>query len=295
VPGEIPRYDEAFWRSLLKRGYFAGRKIRIDIRATGQHLERGPELTAELVRLDVDVIFAVPGVLAKAAQLAVRGANKTTPIVFGPEPDPVGFGFVASLAHPGGNMTGLAFINPEFDAKRLQILKEAFPRISRVAYLTNPTAYPGYFLKATSVMETAARTIGIQLKTFRVNTPQELKQTFTKITRMRAEAMVVSSSPPFTNESRQIVDYVAKRRLPAIYGDTIFVEDGGLMFYGTPFADWKRHAAEIVAKILKGANPGDIPVEQPTTFKLIINLKAAKALGLTIPLPLIGRADEVIE
>ena len=294
VPGEIPRYDEASWRALLKRGHFVGQKIRIELRATDGHFERAPQLTAELVHLDVDVIFAIPAAFAKAAQQAVRSANKTTPIVFGPEPDPVGFGFVASLAHPGGNMTGLAFIDPEFDAKCLQILKEAFPRISRVAYLTSPAIYPGYSLKAISVMEAAARTIGIQLETFRINTPQELKETFTEITRRRAEAIVVSSSPPFTNERRQIVDYVAKRRLPAIYGDAIFVEDGGLMFYGTSFADWKRHAAEIVAKILKGANPGDIPVEQPTTFKLIINLKTAKALGLTIPEPIVLRADEVI-
>jgi ABC transporter substrate binding protein len=137
VPGEIPRYDDVFWRGLLKRGYFAGQKIRIEVRATNGDFERAPELTAELVRLNVDVIFAIPALLAKAAQQAVQNANKTTPIVFGPEYDPVGIGLVASLARPGGKMTGLALTDPEFEVKRLQILKEAFPRISSAAYLTN--------------------------------------------------------------------------------------------------------------------------------------------------------------
>ena len=295
VPGEIPRYDEAFWRSLVRRGYFAGQKIRIEVRATGGHFERAPELTAELVRLDVDVIFAVPAVLAKAAQQSVQNANKATPIVFGTEPDPVGFGLVDSLDRPGGNMTGLASTDAEFETKRLQILKEAFPRISRVAYLINPTWYPQYLLKFKSEMDTAARAMGIRLDTYEVNTLERLTNAFAEISRRRTEAMVVSFSPLFVIERRRIVDFVAMRRLPAIYGDAILVEDGGLMFYGTPIADGMGYAATLVAKILRGAKPADIPVEQPTTFKLIINLKTARALGLTIPKEVVFRADEVIQ
>jgi putative tryptophan/tyrosine transport system substrate-binding protein len=294
VPGEIPRYDDALWRGLLKRGYFAGQKIRIEARATNGHFERAPELTAELVRLNVDVIFAVPARLAKAAQQAVQNANKAIPIVFGPQYDPVAFGLVASLARPGGNMTGLGFIDPEFEAKRLEILKEAFPQISRVAYLTNPAWYPDYFLKSTPVMEAAARAMGMRLETFEVNTPKDLEDAFAEITRRGAEAIVLSLNPLFVAERQRIMDLVAERRLPATYGDAIFVEEGGLMFYGTPFAPWMRHAAALVAKILRGANPADIPVEQPTTFKLIINLKTARALGLTIPNEVLFRADEVI-
>lgn len=294
VPGEIPRYDEAFWQSLVKRGYFAGQKIRIEVRATGGHFERAPELTAELVRLDVDVIFAVPAVLAKAAQQAVQNANKATPIVFGTEPDPVGSGLVDSLARPGGNMTGLASTDAEFETKRLQILKEAFPRISRVAYLINPTWYPQYLLKFKSEMDTAARAMGVRLDTYEVNTLESLTNAFAEISRRRTEAMVVSFSPVLVIERRRIVDFVAKRRLPAIYGDAIFVEDGGLMFYGTPNADGMGYAATLVAKILRGANPADIPVERATTFKFIINLKTARALGLTIPTEILSRADQVI-
>ena len=294
LPGEIPRYDAASWQGLVKRGYFEGQRIRIEIRATGGQFERAPELTAELVRLNVDAIFAIPALFAKAAQQAVQNANKTIPIVFGPEFDPVGSGFVTSLARPGGNMTGLGMVDPEFEAKRLEILKEAFPQISRVAYLTSPLSYRGYFLKSTPVMETAARGMGIRLQTFEVNTAKDLKNAFAKITRGRAEAIVVSFAALFLTERQRIVDFAATRRLPAIYGDAIFVEDGGLMFYGTPFADWKRHGAALVAKILKGANPADIPVEQPTTYKLVINLKTARALGLTIPNEMLSRADQVI-
>lgn len=294
MPGEIPRYDDAFWRGLLKRGYFAGQKIRIEVRATNGHFERAPELTAELVRLNVDVIFAIPALFARAAQQAVQNANKAIPIVFGPEYDPVGLGLVASLARPGGNITGLAWTHPEFEAKRLEILKEAFPRISRVAYLTNPAWNPQYFLKSTPVMETAAGEMGIRLETFEVNAANDLKNTFAEINRRRVEAIVLSGSPLFVAERQRIIELVAERRLPATYGDAIFVEQGGLMFYGAPYADWKRHAAALVAKILRGANPGDIPVEQPTTFKLIINLKTARALGFTISNEFVSRADQVI-
>jgi putative ABC transport system substrate-binding protein len=294
LPGEIKSYDDASWRSLLKRGYFAGRRIRIEIRGTGPNLERAPQLAAELVRLNVDAIFAIPARFALAAKQAVRNANKATPIVFGPEYDPVRFGLVASLAQPGGNMTGLAFTDPEFEVKRLEILKESFPRISRVAYLTNPAWYPNYFLKSKSVMEAAARSMGLRLETVEVDSAQRLNDAFAEISRARTEAIVVSFAPLFLAERQRIIELIAERRLPTMYADAIFVEDGGLMFYGPPFADWKRHAAALVAKILRGADPATIPVEQPTNFKLVINLRAAKALGLTIPNEILQRADQVI-
>jgi putative tryptophan/tyrosine transport system substrate-binding protein len=295
VPGEIPHYDKAYWRDLLKRGYFSGQKIRIEVRATGEDFERAPQLAAELVSLNVDVIFAIPALLAQASQQAVQNANKSIPIVFGPEYDPVGSGLVDSLARPPRSMTGLAFTDPEFEAKRLQILKEAFPRISRVAYLTDPAWYPQYVKKSKSEMETAARALGVRLQTIEINTPKGLKDALAEITRARADAIIMSASPLFLTERQPIVDFAAKHRLPTMYPDAIFVEDGGLMFYGAPIAEWKRHAAAIVAKILKGANPADIPIEQPTTFKLIINLKTARALRLSIPNKVLFRADQVIE
>ncbi len=294
LPGEIPRYDAASWQGLVKQGYFEGRKIRIEVRATAGHFERAPELAAELVGLNVDVIFAIPGLLAKAAQQAAQNANKAIPIVFGPELDPVGSGLVARLARPGGNMTGLGISDPEFDAKRLEILKEAFPQISSVAYLTNPSWRRDYFLKSAPVMEAAARAMGIRLEIFEVNAPKDLEDAFAAITRRRADAIVLPQTPLFVTERRRIMDFAATRRLPATYGDAIFVEEGGLMFYGASFAGGMRHAAALVAKILKGVSPGDIPVEQPTHFKLVINLKTAKSLGLTIPNEIVSRADQVI-
>ena len=294
VPGEVARYDDTFWRNLVKRGYFEGQKIRIEIRTTGSQLERAGELAAELVRLNVDVIFAIPALVAKAAQEAVKNAGKATPIVFGPEPDPVSFGFVASLGKPGGNMTGLALTDPEFEVKRLEIFRETFPTVSRIAFLTNPAWYPGYFPKSASAIEAAARAMGIKVVTFQINTADQLTDAFHQITRQRYDGIMLSSAPLFLSERQRIIAFVASRRLPMMYGDAIYVEEGGLMFYGTPFADWKRHAAVLVAKILKGTNPANIPVEQPTIFKLVINLKTAKTLGITIPESILLRADEVI-
>jgi putative ABC transport system substrate-binding protein len=294
LPGEIPRYDAASWQGLLKQGYFEGRNIRIEVRATAGDFERAPELAAELVRLNVDLIFVVPALLVKTAQDAVQKANKAIPIVFGPEFDPVGQRLVTSLARPGGNTTGIAHVDPEFDAKRLEILKETFPRLSRVAYVTNPAWRRDYFLQSQPAMEAAARAMSIRLEILEVNAPKDLENAFAAIIRTRAEAIVLPQTPLFVTERRRIMEFAATRRLPATYGDAIFVEDGGLMFYGASFADRMRHAAALVDKILKGVRPGDIPVEQPTHFKLVINLKTAKSLGLTIPDKIVSRADQVI-
>ena len=294
LPGEIPRYDTVSWEGLVKQGYFKGQRIRIDIRATGGHFERAPDLAAELVALNVDVIYAIPAPLVKAAQDAVRKANKAISIVFGSEFDPVGFGFVASLARPGGNTTGLALPDAEFDAKQLEILKETFPGLSRVAYLTNPAWYPDYFLRSEPAMDAAARALSIRLWSIEVDTLQDLERAFAEITDKRIQAIMVPRTPLLLTNRDRIRDFAAKRRLPAMYGDALFVEEGGLMFYGASLADQKRRSAALVAKILRGAKPADMPVEQPTTYKLVINLKTARALGLTIPTEILSRADQVI-
>jgi putative ABC transport system substrate-binding protein len=295
LPGEIPRYDAASWQQLLKQGYFEGKKIRIDFRATGQDFARAPQLASELVSLNVDAIFAIPALLVKAAQDAVRKANKSTPIIFGSEFDPVGFGFVKSLARPGGNMTGVAIVDPEFDAKQLEILKETFPRLSRVAYLTNPAWHPDYYLRSEKAMETAAKAMGIKLEIVAANTLEELDRALAEIARGRIQGLVLPQNGPllFAHRAR-VRDLAANNRLPAIYGDALWVEEGGLMFYGSSVADRKRRSAALVARVLRGANPGEIPVEQPTTYKLVLNVKTARTLGLTFPREILSRADQVI-
>jgi putative ABC transport system substrate-binding protein len=295
LPGEIPNYDAASWEGLVRQGHFEGQKIRIEIRATGEHFERALGLAAELVNLNVDVMYAIPAPLVKAAQDAVQRANKAIPIVFGAEFDPVGFGFVPSLAQPGGNTTGLALPDAEFDAKLLEILRDTFPGLSRVAYLTNPAWYPDYFLRSEPAMEAAARAMSIRLRNFKVDTLEDLEGAFTEIIDERIQAIMVPRTPLLLTNRDRIRDFAARHRLPAIYGDALFVEEGGLMFYGVSLADQKRRSAALVAKILKGTKPADMPVEQPTAYKLIINLQTARALDFTIPTEILFRADQVIE
>jgi putative ABC transport system substrate-binding protein len=296
LQGEIPRYDDSSWQRMLNQGYFDGKRIRIEIRATGQHFERAPQLAAELVSLNVDAIFVIGAPLVKTVQDAVAHASKSIPIVFGPEFDPVGKGLVASLARPGGNITGVATVDPDFDAKRLQLLKETFPRLTRVTYLVNPAFDRDYFVKSEPPMHAAAQAMRIRLDILEVNSPEDLQSAFTEIDRRHIEAIVLPSrSPPILLANRELLrDLVAKRRLPAMYGDVIFVENGGLMSYGATYADLKRRSAGLVAKILKGAKPGDMPVEQATTFELVINLRTAHALRLNIPNEILSRADRVI-
>ncbi len=295
MPGEIPRYDDAFWRGLVKRGSFEGQKIRIEIRATAERYpERVPDLAAELVGLDVDALFVSTPLEAQAARQAMQPANKTIPIVFGPHPDPVDAGLVGSLARPGGNMTGLVLSDPGLEAKRLEVLVETFPRLSRVAYLHEGTFYPpALSLRAKEAVQAAARAMHVRLEIVEVRSPEELEGTLGQIARSRVDAILMIASPVLLTARHRIVEFAAKRRLPAMYGEALFVEAGGLMFYGNPYADWYGHAASIVAKILKGTKPADIPVEQPTRFKLLINLKTAKALGVTIPQSILLRAEMV--
>jgi putative ABC transport system substrate-binding protein len=283
---------EAFLQGLRDLGYVEGRNVVIEYRSAEGKLERYPALVAELVALKVDVIF-VPGT---PAALAAKQATRTLPIVFAAAADPVADGLVTSLAQPGGNVTGLSSFSPELVGKRLELLKQAVPGVSRVAVLWQPGGQGERtdkdLLKRADV---AARALGVQLQVVEVRGPADFDRAFSDITRARAGALTVLGTPMFFTERRRLVDLAAKNRLPAVYGTRDYVDVGGLMAYGPNTADLVRRAATYVDKILKGAKPADLPVEQPTKFELLINLKAAKALGLTIPQSLLQRADEVIQ
>jgi putative tryptophan/tyrosine transport system substrate-binding protein len=282
---------DAFRQGLRERGYVEGQNIVIEYRAADGKLERFPALAAELVQLKPEVIVAQ----GTPAALAAKDATTTIPIVTPVMGDPVGDGLVASLARPGGNITGLTFLGPELVAKRLELLKEALPRVSRIAALWHPGAYAE---RTTSAMlqetEAAARTLGVQLQRVEVRGPDELDRAFSTMTRERAEALIVLPSAMLYNERRRLVDLAARHRLPAMYQAREIVELGGLIAYGASIPDLIRRSATHVDKILKGAKPADLPVEQATKFELVINLETAEALGLTIPATLLFQADKVI-
>jgi putative ABC transport system substrate-binding protein len=245
-------------------------------------------IAAELVRLKVDVIVTTTDV----AIAAIKRQTQTIPIVMASSTDPVGTGFVASLARPGGNVTGLSSVSPELSAKRLELLREALPGLSRVAIMWNPDVR-GAVLDYKET-DTAARSLHLQLQSVEVSRADDFDRAFSALTTGRAEALVVvGSALVFTNRS-QIASLALKNRLPTMSGISQYADAGGLISYGPNLADLWRRAATYVDKILKGAKPGELPVEQPTKFELIINLKTAKALGLTLPPSLLQRADEVI-
>jgi putative tryptophan/tyrosine transport system substrate-binding protein len=279
-------------RALLQRlrelGYVYGQNLLTEPRSAEGQLDRVPGLAAELVRLKVDVIVSSGGT-ARAA----RDATATIPIVMAGLPDPVGSGLVASLAHPGGNVTGLSSaVGPEITGKRLELLKEAVPRISRVAYVATKSDWessPGERVR------TAARALGIALLHVEVSRPDHFTDAFAVIARQRPSALLVQPSAVNYVHRRLIADFAAKQRLPAMYGFSDFADAGGLMAYGQSITELTRRAADYVDRILRGARPGDLPIEQPTKFALVINLKTAKALELTIPPALLLRAELVIE
>jgi putative ABC transport system substrate-binding protein len=283
------RNVEAFRQGLGELGWVEGKNIVIEWRYSAGRGERFPDLAAELVRLKVNVIVAA----AAPATHASKQATTTIPIVGIALSDPVGQGLVASLARPGGNVTGLATLFPELAAKRLKLLKETLPGVSRVAVLWN-AANPGNVLQIGET-KVAAQTLGLRLQSVEVRGPEDFQGAFAAMTRGRPEALVSLADPLIFTYQTQIVDFAAKSRLPAMHPFRESVEAGGLMAYSVNLPDMYRRAATYVDKILKGAKPGDLPVEQPTTFELVINLKTAKALGLTIPPSLLGRADEVIQ
>jgi putative ABC transport system substrate-binding protein len=284
---------EDFRQGLRDLGYVEGRNVVIESRDAEGKPERFPALAAELVALKVDVIFLGGGT---RAALAAMQATRTVPIVFAGVPDPVAIGLVTSLARPGGNVTGLSGFATELVGKCLEQLKQAVPGVSRVAVLWPPGALPERtekdYLKAADV---AARALGVRLQVVEARGPEDFDRAFSDMTRARAGALTVLPYQFFVNERRRLVDLAAKNRLPAVYPLREFVDAGGLMSYGWNLTDLYRRAATYVDRILKGTKPADLPVEQPTKFELVINLKTAKALGLTIPPSLLGRADRVIE
>jgi putative ABC transport system substrate-binding protein len=286
-----PQLREAFLRGLRGLGYVEGRNVVIEYRDAEGKPERLPALAAELVALKVDVIVAPPTLAA----LAAKQATKTLPIVFAVA-DPVGSGLVTSLGRPGGNVTGLSQLAPELVGKCLELLTQAVPGVSRVAVLWEPGAFGGRTEKdMLKAADGAGRALGVRLQFVEVRGPADIDRAFSDMTRARAGALTVLPSGMFNNERRRVVDLATKDRLPAVYSWREFVDAGGLMSYGVDLADLWRRAATYVDKILKGAKPADLPVEQPTKFEFVINLKTAKALGLTIPPSVLGRADQIIQ
>ena len=287
-PVRLRRF-EAFRQGLRDLGYVEGQTIALEARWAEGRYERYPALAADLVRLQVDVIVAVGGAATQATQQATR----TIPIVMSVVIDPLGSGLVASLARPGGNVTGLSMMAPDLVGKQLELLKEVAPNVSRVALLWNP-ANPGSAPQVREA-EAAARALRVQLHSLEARDPQEIDSAFAAMTRERAGALVVLADGIFTNQVRQIAALAAKTRLPSIYGLREYVEAGGLMVYSANPLDLERRAAVYVDRLLKGAKPGDLPVEQPTKFQLVLNLKTAQALGITFPPTLLFQADEVIK
>jgi putative ABC transport system substrate-binding protein len=283
------RRFEAFRQGLRELGYVEGQNVAIESRWAEGRYDRYPALADDLVRFKVDVIVAVGGRATQDAQRATR----TIPIVMSVVIDPVGSGLVASLARPGGSVTGLTIMASDLVGKQLELLKEVVPKVSRVALLWNP-ANPGSAPQSREA-ETAARALGVRLQPLEARGPQEIDSAFAAMTRERAGALLILADAIFLNQRRQIAELAAKRRLPAVYGNGEHAEAGGLMAYSANLLDLERRAATFVDKILKGAKPADLPVEQPRKFELVINLKTAKALGLTIPQSLLLRADEVIQ
>ncbi|MBI4608717.1 MAG: ABC transporter substrate-binding protein [Candidatus Rokubacteria bacterium] len=288
--GGAPHLGQAFRQGLSDLGYVEGKNVVIEFRGAEGKFERLPELAAELVRLKVDVIFAP----VQRAILAAKNATQTIPIVTAAAINPVETGLVASLARPGGNITGLTVIvDPKYAGKLLQLLKEAVPQASRVAVLWNPTIL-GYAAQVAE-MEVGARSLRVQLQILEVRSADQFEGAFAAMTRGRAEALLVLGEPMFFVHRTRLAQLATTSRLPTMLTLREYVEAGGLMSYGTSFPDLYRRAAGYVVKILKGAKPADLPMEQPTKFELVINMKTARALGLTIPQSVLFQADKIIE
>jgi len=287
-----PHLPEAFRQGLRDLGYVDGQNLVIEYRDAEGKLERLPALAAELVALKVDVILAA----GEPHALAAKQATRTLPIVFVFAPDPVTSGLVTSLARPGGNVTGLSALTPELVGKRLELLTQVVPGVSRVAVLWQPGAYGERTEKdVLKGAEVAARALGVRLQFVEARGPGDIDRAFSEMTRARAGALTVLSTPMFIIERRRLVDLAAKNRLPALFPTRDSADAGGLASYGPNLADSFRRAATYVDKIPKGAKPADLPVEQPTKFELVINLKTANALGLTIPPSVWERADHIVK
>jgi len=282
--------DEAFRQGLRDLGYIEGQNIVIEWRLAEGKLDRLPGLVADLARLKVDAIV----VSGTQGALAAKKATQTIPVVFAIADNPVESGVVASLAQPGGNLTGVTDIAGELGGKRIELLKETVPKVSRLAVLVWSPDGPGNAAERNEI-ESAARTLGVQVQPVEVRGADDLANAFSAITRAGANALMGLTDTRFGGNRKRIVELSAKNRLPAIYPERLFVEAGGLMSYGTNRAEWRRRLASYVDRILKGAKPADLPVEQPTKFEFVINLKTAKQIGLTIPQSVLYRADKVIK
>jgi len=280
---------EAFRQGLRNLGYVEEKNIVIEKRWADGKIDRLPTLARELVQLNVDIIVSAGPTVTRAA----KEANVRIPIVMGFDDDPVGSGFVASLARPGGNITGLSTLSPDLSGKQLELLKEIVPKLSRVAVLGS-LAHPGT-AQTLKEMELAAGAFGVKLQYLDLLGPEDLKTAFGAARKSRSDAVLVLTSVVTNSNRKQIVELASKSRLPAIYYTAEWVEAGGLLTYGASFPDLFRRAATYVDKILKGAKPADLPVEQPRKFELVINLNAAKQIGLTIPPNVLARADRVIK
>jgi putative ABC transport system substrate-binding protein len=283
----------AFRQGLAGLGYVEGRNILIESRWADGKPERFPGLAAELVALKVDVIVTAGGTLAA---LAAKQATTTIPVVFSVVGDPIAEGLVTSLAQPGGNITGLSNVTNDLIGKWLELLKQVVPGVDLVAILWKPDSMPELAREARlKELNASARTLGVQLQIVEAREPADLDRAFLQISAKGARALVVLTTPVFGLERQRIADLAAKNRLPTVYATRNYVDAGGLMSYGPNFADLSRRVAFYVDKILKGAKPSDLPVEQPTKFDLVINLKTAKALELIVPPSLLATALEVIE
>ncbi len=279
---------DAFIEGLRELGYIEGKNILIEYRFAEGKAERLPELAIELVRLKVDAIFTG----GTPAIFALKQATKTIPIVFFSTSDPIGTGVVASLAHPGGNITGISVLASDLWPKRLELLKEIFPKLSRVAMVWNK-GNAGMALEAKATQEVAGP-LGVALQDRGVKDPNELDTVFALMIKDRPDGFLALMDPVLTSHQKRILDFLVQNRLPAIFESRGWVEAGGLISYGANYLDAHRRAASQMDKILKGTKPADIPVEQPTKFELVINLKTAKQIGLTIPPNVLARADRVI-
>jgi putative ABC transport system substrate-binding protein len=280
---------EAFRQGLRELGYVEGQTIKIEYRWADGKFDKLPDLAADLVHNSVDVIVAG----ATQASIAAKKSTTTIPIVMIGVSDPVGAGLITSLARPGTNVSGTSSMTAEIVGKQLELLKETIPNVARVAALWNP-ANPIFQALQVKETENAARALGIRLRFIEARDPNEIDRAFANIAQEGLKAVVVLGDPVFTSHRKRISDLAAKRRLPAIGGTRDHVEAGGLMGYGPSYADMYRRTAYYVDRILKGAKPGDLPVEQPTKFELVISLKTAKQIGLTIPPNVLVRADKVI-
>jgi len=284
-----PTLNTAFVDALRELGWIEGKNVVFERRYAENRLERLPELAADLVRLKVDVIAASGTV----APLTAKQATTTIPIVMTAAGDPLGSGLVASLARPGGNVTGMSLMAPDLGGKRLELLKEVLPQLTRVAILWNAAnPYSALVFKET---QSAARTLGIELQSLEVRGPDDFDDTFEAARRQHPGALITVEDPLTVSHRKRIVDFASAQQLPSLHGVKEFVAAGGLISYGASLADLFRRAAYFIDKIFKGAKPGDMPVQQPTKFELVINLVAAKALGLEIPDKMLAIADEVIE